>query len=122
MSSPAAAKEAGVRTGDQPGHGRTVVLRRQPARIVDGRPQGGYTDSFEIICCECGDNPGLDCRQVLPGLQQIRGRYPMAAGVAAYENHIAWHQGRQAAGPGSADLDTCQELWRDDLSGRFCGE
>ena len=27
----------------QPGHGSTAVLRRQPARIVDGRFEGGYT-------------------------------------------------------------------------------
>jgi hypothetical protein len=26
----------------QPGHGSTAVLRRQPARIVDGRFEGGY--------------------------------------------------------------------------------
>ena len=27
----------------QPGHGSTAFLRNQPARIVDGRIQGGYT-------------------------------------------------------------------------------
>ena len=31
----------------QPGHGRTAYLRRQPARIVDGRMEGGYTGAFE---------------------------------------------------------------------------
>jgi hypothetical protein len=29
-----------------PGYGLVV---RQPARIVEGRPEGGYTDEFEII-------------------------------------------------------------------------
>jgi hypothetical protein len=29
---------------DQPAPGWTVVLRRQPARIVEGRPEGGYID------------------------------------------------------------------------------
>jgi hypothetical protein len=34
-------KEAGMVTGDQPrDDGWTVVLRRQPARIMNGRPQG----------------------------------------------------------------------------------
>ena len=103
------AKEAGMTTGGQPGHGWTTVLRRQPARIVDGRPRGGYTNAFEIICCECGDNPYLDYRQVSPGLQRIRGPYPVAAGVAAYEEHLLRHDARQAAHPGPADLDTCQK-------------
>jgi hypothetical protein len=96
-------------TGGQPGHGWTVVLRRQPARIVEGQPQGGYTNAFEIICCECGDNPDLDYRQVSPQLQRIRGPYPIAAGVAAYEKHRLRHHARQAAHPGSTDLDTYQK-------------
>jgi hypothetical protein len=41
-----------------------VVLRRQPARIVEGEVQGGYTDAFEIVCCDCGDHPDLDYRDV----------------------------------------------------------
>jgi len=28
--------------------------------MVDGQPQGGYTDVFELICCDRGDDPGLD--------------------------------------------------------------
>jgi hypothetical protein len=63
-----------------------VVLRRQPARIVAGRPEGGYTNVFEIVCCDCGDQPDLDYREVSPELQRIRGPYPIAAGVAAYGN------------------------------------
>jgi hypothetical protein len=81
-----------VTTGGQPEHGWTVVLRRQPPRIVDGRPQGGYTDAFEIICCDCGDDPDLDYREVSPDLQRIRGPYPVAVGVAAYAKHVARHQ------------------------------
>ena len=56
----------------------TVVLRRRPVRIVDGRAEGGYADEFEIVCCDCGDDPGLDYREVAPALQRIRGPYPMA--------------------------------------------
>jgi hypothetical protein len=60
----------------QPRPDWTVVLRRRPARIVEGRPEGGYTDEFEIICCDCGDDPDLDYREVSPALQRIRGSTP----------------------------------------------
>ena len=72
----------------QPGHGRTTSLRRQPARIVEGRAEGGYTDAFELICCDCGDHPYLDYSEVSARLQRIRGPYPMRAGLAAFENHL----------------------------------
>ncbi len=77
---------------DQPGDGWTVVLRRQPARIVEGRPEGGYTDAFEIICCDCGDHPDRNYSEVSPELQQVRGPYPIADGVAAYEKHLERHR------------------------------
>jgi len=77
---------------DQRGDGWTVVLRRQPARIVDGRTEGPYTDAFEIICCDCGDDPDLDYLEVSPRLQLVRGPYPFALGVAAYEQHVDLHQ------------------------------
>jgi hypothetical protein len=79
-------------TPDQPREGWAVVLRRQPARIVEGGPEGGYTDAFEIICCNCGDDPDLDYREVSPRLQLVRGPYPIAAGFAAYEEHLRLHQ------------------------------
>jgi hypothetical protein len=74
-----------------------MVLRRQPASISDDRPDGGYGDAFEIICRDCGDDPGLDYRAVSTRLRLLRGPFPLAVGVAAYEEHIGWHQ--QAAGP-----------------------
>jgi hypothetical protein len=73
-----------VQTRDEPGLGWTVVLRRQSARIVDGQPEGGYTDVFEIICCDCGDHPDLDYREISSALQRIRGPYPIAAGTLNY--------------------------------------
>jgi hypothetical protein len=82
-------------TRDQPGNGWMVVLRRQPGRMVEGRSEGGYTDMFEIICCDCGDDPDLDYREVSPELQRIRGPYPIAHGVAAYEQHLKRHPNRQ---------------------------
>jgi len=72
----------------QPGHGCTASLRRQPARIVKGRLEGGYTGAFELICCECGDHPYLDYSEISPRLQRIRGPYTMRVGLAAYENHL----------------------------------
>ncbi len=80
-----------MRTLDQPSR----VLRRRPVRIVAGQPQGGYTHAFEIICRDCGDDPGLDYRDVSPELQRLRGPYPIAAGVTAYEAHVAQHQRAQ---------------------------
>jgi hypothetical protein len=74
--------------GGQPGHGRTASLRRQPVRIVDGRIEGGYTGAFELICPSCADRPCLDYPKVSPMRQQIRGPYPLEAGLTAYEKHL----------------------------------
>ena len=79
-------------TYDQPGHDWTVVLRRRPARIIEGLPEGGYTDVFEVICCYCGDHPYLDYRTVSQHLRLIRGPYTIAAGIAALEEHLRLHQ------------------------------
>ena len=64
-----------------------VLLRRRPVRLANGRPGGGWTDEFEVICRDCGDNPDLDYREVSPELQRIRGPYRIEAGVAACERH-----------------------------------
>jgi hypothetical protein len=78
----------------------TVVLRRRPVRIVEGRPEGGWTGEFEIICRDCGDDPDLDYREVSPELQRIRGPYPLRAGVTAYEEHVRQHPSPQIRSPG----------------------
>ena len=75
-------------TRDQPRDGWTVVLRRQPASMVEGRPEGGYTDLYEIVCCDCGDHPYMDYREVSPALQRVRGPYPVADGITAYVQHV----------------------------------
>jgi hypothetical protein len=82
---------------DQTRDGWTVVLRRRPARIVDGRAEGPYTDAFEIICCDCGDDPDLDYSAVSPRLQLVRGPYPIAEGVRAYQAHLRLHTQTEAA-------------------------
>jgi hypothetical protein len=90
---PAQTTQAGAQADRQAALGWTLVLRRQPARIGGGEPQG-YTDLFELICCDCGDDPDLDYHHVSPRIQQIRGPYPVAAGIAVYEQHARRHQGR----------------------------
>jgi hypothetical protein len=50
--------------------------------------QAGYTDLFEIICCDCGDHPDLDYSEVSPVLQQVRGPCSIADGVTAYVMHV----------------------------------
>jgi hypothetical protein len=91
----------------QPGHGSTAFLRNQPARIADGRVQGGYTDVYELICPGCGDHPDLDYSQVSPRLQWLRGPRTLAAGLAAYHEHLglAWPNEDSAGslGPGARE-------------------
>ena len=77
-----------MKSRDQPRYGWTTVLRRQPARIVEGQPEGGYTSAFELICCDCGDHPDLDYSEVSSELRRIRGPYPIADGIAAYAKHV----------------------------------
>ena len=74
------------------GHGCTAVLRSQPARLGDGRVEGGHTGVFELICCDCGDNPYLDYSHASARLQKIRGPYAIAEGLAAYETHLGIEQ------------------------------
>ena len=80
-----------METTDEPALGWTLVLRRQPVHLVEGRPEGGYTDAYELICCDCGDNPEVDYRDVSAGLQRIRGPYTVAAGISAYGQHVRLH-------------------------------
>ena len=91
-----------MRTHNQPGLGWTVVLRGQPARVVQSRVQGGYTNAYELVCCDCGDHPDLDYRDVSPERQRIRGPYSIAAGVAAHEVHVNVYHRQQ---PGQAVHD-----------------
>ena len=54
--------------------------------------------AFEIICCDCGDDPGLEYFEVSRRLWLIRGPYPIATGIAAYETHLKLHCHTEAAG------------------------
>jgi hypothetical protein len=85
----------------QPGHGRTAFVRRQPVRIVDGRPEGGYTGVFEVICPGCGDNPYVDYSEVPPQLQQLRGPRTLQAALEAYHEHLGPFPGLDGDSAGS---------------------
>ncbi len=77
-----------IRPGESGHGGRTAGLRLRPVRIVDGVPQGGWTDEWEIICPACGDDINLDFVKVSPYLQRLRGPYATEAeGVAALRKH-----------------------------------
>ena len=67
-----------------------IRLRRQPASLSTGHAGGG-TSTFEIVCCECGDDHGLDYREISPGLRQIRGPYLLRAGIEAFVEHQDYH-------------------------------
>ena len=89
----------------QPGGGWTLVLRRKPAHMVQGQPEGGYTEAYELVCSDCGDDPDLDYREVSPGLRRIRGPYLIAVGVTAYTRHVRlYHSGPEWANDSPGNL------------------
>ena len=71
----------------QPGHGRTTSLRRQLVWMADEH-RARDTGVFEVVRCACGDHPYLDYSEISSRLQRIRGPYTLAAGVAAYHQHL----------------------------------
>jgi hypothetical protein len=73
---------------DHNGQTARSFLRRQPVRTVEGSIEGGYTSVFEVICCDCGDDPYLDYAKVSARLQRLRGPYPLREGLAAYQRHL----------------------------------
>jgi hypothetical protein len=87
----AVAELAGMPLAPVDHNGQTApsFLRRQPVRIVEGRSEDGYTNVFEVICCDCGDSPYLDYSEVSARLQRLRGPYTLREGLAAYEGHRA---------------------------------
>ena len=66
-----------------------VTLRRPPASHGSGDPDD--TDTYEVICRKCGDDPALDYREVSAGLRQVRGPYPLMTGVAVFLRHSEVH-------------------------------
>lgn len=70
------------------GHGSSAHLRLRPACIVDGQIQGGNPKVYELVCPDCGDDPGLDYFEVPPRLQWLRGPRTLEGGLAAYGRHL----------------------------------
>jgi hypothetical protein len=85
----------------QPGHDRKASVRRQPARIADGRVEGGYTGVFELICPGCGDNPYVDNAEIPPRLQRLRGPLTLEAALEAYDKHLGPLPGPNGGSAGS---------------------
>lgn len=81
------AADAPVIPPGQPGHGLMAVLRRQPLRPGNGRPDGGG-GLFELICSDCGDHLYLDYAEVPARLQRLRGPRDIRAALAAYNRHL----------------------------------
>jgi hypothetical protein len=67
-------------------------VRKQPARIVDGRAEGGYNEACELICPSCGDSPDLDYSEIPLGLQWLRGPHTLEVSLAVYHKHqgVPW--------------------------------
>ncbi len=53
-----------------------------------GPADGGHTALFELICYDCGDDPGLAYCEAPSWLQRLRGPRTMAAAWTAYERHL----------------------------------
>ena len=85
----------------QPGHGRTAFVRRQPARIVDSRAEGGFTSVFEFICPGCGDNPHVDYSEIPPRLQCLRGPRTLQTALEVYDEHLGSFPGTNGDGAGN---------------------
>ena len=78
--------------GTESGRDWPVALWRQQAPTAEDQPTDCYTNTFEIICRDCGDDPSRDYHNVPARLQRIRGPYEIDAGLTVYQEHIAWHE------------------------------
>jgi hypothetical protein len=66
----------------------------------------GCRTMFELICYDCGDDPGLDYCDVSPEFERMRGPYLIAEGSTAYREHVGLHHRRQViAEPGQPMSD-----------------
>ena len=72
----------------QPGHGYTASLRRQPARIEGGRPEGGYP----AFLSSSARSAAITLTSITPrsraAFSGSAGPYTMRAGLAAYEKRF----------------------------------
>jgi hypothetical protein len=76
------------------------------------RPEGGCTDSYELICYDCGDDPDLDYRDISPDFQRIRGPCRLSAGIEAYGQHDRLQHGQSPIPAASGALKERPPLLR----------
>ena len=69
----------------------TLCLRKRPASVFDGRPDNGRPEVYELVCGDCRDDPRRDYSEVSAELQQVRGPYPLEAGIEAFVQHCESH-------------------------------
>ena len=77
----------------EPEHHWTVSLRRKPASPGNSNHGDPGSDTYEIICRICGDDPALDHQQIPAELQKIRGPYTLSDGITAFTRHNEFHNG-----------------------------
>ena len=87
-----AAKE-GTYAGDRARAPLDSRTSAQASRPGTSNPEGPGSDTYEIICRICGDDPALDHQQMSAELQQIRGPYTLSDGIAAFARHNESHNG-----------------------------
>ena len=71
----------------QPGHGRTAYLRRQPARIVDGRMEGGTPARSSSSAASAAIIPTWITPRSPAAAADSRAVH-QGEGLAAYANHL----------------------------------
>ena len=75
-------------TNSQAPSGSGLSSGSSRARIVDGRVEGGYTSTFELIRPQLRRPPVLDYFEVRLRLQCLRGPCTLEAGLAEYDKHL----------------------------------
>lgn len=69
-----------------------LSLRKRPASSLDRRPEAARAEEYELVCRDCGDDPRDGYRGVPAELQQVRGPYPLEAGIEAFMDHSESHE------------------------------
>ena len=72
---------------DLPDGDWALCLRKRPAGVFDGRPDDGRPEAYELVCRDCGDDVRRSYSEVSAELRQIRGPYPLEAGIEAFVAH-----------------------------------
>lgn len=75
-------------TASEPPDGEwTICLRKRPVSVLDGRPDNGRPEMYELVCRDCGDDLRRCYSEVSAELQQVRGPFLLEAGIEAFVKH-----------------------------------